>query len=347
MPSPILDSLPAIHTTVIGFGGAFFSAFALYAYQKVGETKDQLEKVLRDVEAFSTPTNYIGAQADLLLESGELDWDGKAKRILHEAKSHFSALDYEEKYGLPKFSFERSPPSDEQVISSCRSLCHVLHYVFVSYPLSGRSMVHVQGITEKIEDKKQAPFDDKRLLEVERRISFLRWCWETSNRSLLELAQQCTLAEQRLTHQEQRASFEASMARHPPISDQERQRIWQTFHQPHIAHSVDYAKIVADYFGKVISYEKNVLPALRESVRVHDLYNERFQVKKLSLWMIGTTVAILSFGVLLPPVMQSVRSDFGVCWHPAVEYALLAGTATPYFLVCWWLYRKLQASSFR
>jgi len=107
MPSPILDSLPAIHTTVIGFGGAFFSAFALYAYQKVGETKDQLEKVLRDAEAFSTPTNYIGTQTDLLMESGELDWDGKAKRILHEAKSHFSSLDYEESTGF------RSPVSSE------------------------------------------------------------------------------------------------------------------------------------------------------------------------------------------------------------------------------------------
>lgn len=347
MPSPILDSLPAIHTTLIGFGGAFFSAFALYAYQKVQETKDQLETVLRDVEVFSTPTNYIGSQADVLLESGELDWDGKAKRILHEAKSHFSPLNYENKYGLQKSSFEHSPPSDEDVISSCRSLCLVLHYIFVSYPLSGRSMVHVQGVTQNIENRKQAPFDDKRLREVERRIGFLRWCWETSNRSILELAQQCSLAEQRRALQEQRTVFEASIARQPFVSEQESERIWRTFHLPHLGHSVDYAKIVIDYFDKVIAFEKNVLPVLRESIRVHDLYNERLQVKKLSLWMIGITVLTLSFGVLLPPIMQNVRSDFGIFWHPTVEYALLAGTVTPYFLICWWLYRKIQASSFR
>lgn len=347
MPSPILDSLPAIHTTVIGFGGAFFSAFALYAYQKVREARDQLVKVLGEIEAFSTPNNYIGTQADLLLENGELDWDGRAKRILHEAKSYFAAMDYEEKYGLPKAHFERSPPSEDEIISSCRSLCHVLHYVFVSYPLSGRSMVHVPGITEKIEDKKQAPFDSKRLSEVERRIGFLRWCWETNNRSFMELAQQCTLAEQRQALQRQQAAFEDSMKKLPPQSEAERERIWKTFHLPHIAHSIDYSKIVADYFSKVMAYEQNVLPALRGSLRVHDLYNERFQVRRLSLWMIAVTVVILLFGVFLPPVMQSARTDFNVYWHPALEYALLLGTAAPYFLVCWWLYRKLLTSSFR
>ncbi|MES2491372.1 MAG: hypothetical protein V4607_16420 [Pseudomonadota bacterium] len=347
MPSPILDSLPAIHTTVIGFGGAFFSAFALYAYQQVQETKDQLERVLREVETFSTPNSYISSPVDLLLENGELDWDGKAKQILHEAKSHFSTLDYEEKYGIPKGSFERSPLSDEQLILSCRSLCNVLHYVFVSYPLTGRSMGHFHGITEKLEEKKRVPFDNERLREVERRISFLRWCWETSNRSIMELAQRCTLAEQQNKHKEQRAAFEENMARLPTQSKEEQDRLWTTFHLPHIAHSIDYGKIVSDYFDKIMAYEKNVLPALHESLRVHDLYNQRFQVRALSLWMIAITVAILLLGVFLPPVMQSAQSDFGVCWHPAVEYALLAVTAVPYFLVCWWLYRKLLASNFR
>lgn len=347
MTSPILDALPAIHTTVIGFGGAFFSAFALYAYQKVQETKDQLEKVLKEVETFSTPTNYVGtSQADFLLESGELDWDGKAKRILQEAKSYFSFLDYEEKYGIPRDAHMREP-SDEQVISACRTLCFTLHYVFVSYPFSGKSMVHVQGETEKLEKRKQEPFDEKRLREIERRIGFLRWCWDTNNRSILELARRCALAEQGQAHQQQQASFEANTAKHEPASASERERIWKTFHLPHISHSIDYGQIVADYFNKVLAYQNNVLPALRESLRVHDLYNERFQVKKLSLWMIGLTIVILALGVFLPPTMQSVCTDFAVCWHPAIQYLLLAGTAAPYFLVCSWLYRKVQKSSFR
>lgn len=350
MTSPILDALPAIHATVIGFGGAFFSAFALYAYQKVQETKDQLENVLKEVEAFSSPSNYIGSpEADIFLESGDLDWDGKAKRILFVVKSHFSFLDYEEKYGIPRDT-RTHELSDAQVISACRTLCATLHYVFVSYPFSGKSMVHVQGVTEKLEVKKQEPFDEKRMGEIERRISYLRWCWDTSNKSILELARRCTLAEKNQALQHAQASFEAnmaSMAQVHQVPDAERERIWKTFHLPHISHSIDYVQIVSDYFNMVMAYQNNVLPALRESLLVHHLYNKRFQVKKLTLWMIGLTVAILALGIFLPPTMQNLSKDFGISLHPALEYVLLVGTAAPYFLVCAWLYRKVLGSNFR
>ncbi|MBM3363538.1 MAG: hypothetical protein FJY42_12915 [Betaproteobacteria bacterium] len=346
MQSPILDALPSIHTTVIGFGGAFFSAFALYAYQKVQKTKDQLERVLRDVQAFSTPSNYIGTQADLLLETGELDWDGKAKRVIHDSKSLFSFLDYEEKYGIPRNTNERQP-SDEQVVLACRSLCLALHYVFVSYPFSGRSMVHVQGVTEKLEEKKQELFDEKRLREISRRIGFLGWCWNGSNRALLELGKRCTEIEQRNAHEQQMAAFNANMERIKDLSELERERIWKIFHAPRLNHSIDYAQIISDYFSKVLAYEANVLPALIESLRVHDLYNGRFKVRKLSIWIIWLTIYLLAVGVLTPPIMRNLEADYDIWWHPGVEYALLIFTSAPYFAVCAWLLQKIKTSTFR
>ena len=111
MSSPILDALPGIHVTVIGIGGAFFSAFAMFAYQRVQETKDQLEKSLKGLEAFSTQTNFIGMRnEDLWGKSSGLDWESKVTRLMHHAISLFSYLDREEKYGIPRDDFELPRP---------------------------------------------------------------------------------------------------------------------------------------------------------------------------------------------------------------------------------------------
>jgi uncharacterized coiled-coil DUF342 family protein len=83
-------------------------------------------------------------------------------------------------------------------------------------------MVHVQGVTEKINEKKSLPFDKKRLQEIERRISFLSWCWDTSNRALIELGQQCTAIKKKKTQAEEFTSFNESMAR--SLSCQKRKR---------------------------------------------------------------------------------------------------------------------------
>jgi len=133
---------------------------------KTQETKDQLDETLLDVESFSSPTNYIGgSNSELINEEGELDWDGKIKQLLMHATSIYSYLDYEEKYGIPRDSYTRTPDDDE-VVETCRSVCLMFHYLFVAYPFSGKSMVNVQGVTEKLNIKKALPFDKQRLHEV-------------------------------------------------------------------------------------------------------------------------------------------------------------------------------------
>ncbi|MEB3733159.1 hypothetical protein ULF88_01240 [Halopseudomonas pachastrellae] len=90
MESNILQALPNIHGILIGIGTAFFSGFAMFAYQKLQESKDRLDKVLADVEFFSTPSNFIGGgNTSLVTDKGELDWDGEAKILIHHAKSYF------------------------------------------------------------------------------------------------------------------------------------------------------------------------------------------------------------------------------------------------------------------
>jgi hypothetical protein len=348
MPSPILDAMPSIHATLIGFGGAFYSAFAVYAYQRLFEAKDKLDRVLRDVEEFGTPNTFYGGPAEhlhtLTDENGQLDW-AKIQRFLHEAKSKFFHLDFEQRYG-PTRDGHFQEPSDAEVVETSRKLCMVLSYVLVSYPFLGKSILHIEGITNVLEARKQEPFDRQRLSELGGRLSWLQWYWETSRLSILELARRATQAERAASQQKQQIAFENHIAQHPGIAEQEKERIWKQFYLPHLV-TTDQGKVISEYFDKVSAYQGTILPALGQSLRLHDLYNTSFRVKQRSLWMIGLTAYILSLGIFLPPTMQSARSDLGLCWPAWVEYALLAATSAPYFWVSAWLWLRVRKSSFQ
>lgn len=342
MDSHILEALPGIHGILIGLGAAFFSGFAMFAYQKLQESKDKLDKIISEVEVFSTPSNFIGGGKNTLIkDDGEMDWDGRAKELMHHAKSIFSYLDYEEKYGIPRNSSSISHTEDD-ISSTCRELCLMFHYLFVSYPFSGKSMVHVQGVTEKIENKKAQPFNKERLQEIERRISFLSWCWETNNRSLIALGQQCTAIETKKAEKDAVKSFNKSIARSPDISEEEKQRIWNTFHQPRLNMQTDYSQIISEYFNKVLIYRDRVLPQLADTIRTHETFNERFKFKSLTIDAFKIVAFIFVFGVVTPLLLLNFNQDYKLVWHSTLPYLLLALTTLPYVSVWMKLFGKVK-----
>lgn len=333
MESNILQALPNIHGILIGIGTAFFSGFAMFAYQKLQESKDRLDKILADVELFSTPSNFIGGgNTSLVTEKGELDWDGEAKSLIHHAKSVFSYLDYEEKYGIPRSEFSYTP-SDEDILSTAKDLCLMFHYLFVSYPFSGKSMVHIQGVTDKVESRKAEPFSSERLKEIERRISFLSWCWETSNRSLIALGQKATEVERTKAEAEAIKFFNESMASMGDIPEEEKQRIWKTFHQPRSKMQVDYSKFIHDYFNKVLIYRERVLPQLSDTLKTYETFNERFKIKAITVSALKVTAFIFIFGVLAPMLVSGLKQDIGLEWHALLPYFLLLTTVVPYVYI--------------
>jgi hypothetical protein len=263
--------------------------------------------------------------------------------VLIEAKSFFSHLDYERQFGI-KDSRSTRDVSDEEVLAVCQDLCSVLYHVFTSYPLQGRSFVHVQGLTDALKKGKREPFAEPRLREIERRLHYLMWCWETSQLSLLELARRATEAEQERRLTEERALFEENMATMKIASDEERSRIWTQFHQPKVIIRCDYVDIITQYFNHVATYVQQ-LPTLRESVRIHDLYNSRFHIKRLSIAVLLVSMLLLLTGILLPLVLLTVARDLSLQWLPSTEYAVLF-TLAPYFVGAAWLFLRLRRLSF-
>jgi hypothetical protein len=347
MQSYILEMLPAIHGTIIGIGAAFFSAFAMFAYQKLQETKDELDKIILEVETFSTPSNYIGSgNIKIINDDGELDWDGKAKELIFYTKGIYSYLDYEEKYGIPRDNYHQVP-SENEIINSCRDLCQMFHYLFTSYPFSGKSMVHVGEITNKINEKKSLPFDKKRLQEIERRIGFLSWCWEGSNKSLIKLGQECTNIERKQNQERAEKNFNEMLKKIPEVSKEEKERLWVRFIQPSSNQQIDYSQIIYDYFNKVLIYQEKVLPKLKEMINVHDTFNERFKVKSLTIDALLIFLFIFLLGVITPLVLLNAQKDYNITWCSQLPYILLFMTSFPYIFIWFKLLMKIKNLNYK
>ncbi|KJF95339.1 hypothetical protein CTN03_05565 [Photobacterium angustum] len=347
LSSPILELLPAVHVTIIGVVAAFFSAFAIYAYQKVNDAKEKLDAALKHSMSVATPTSMrFGGNNIYLNDDGTLNWDGAGKETLRRASSLYSYLDYEEKYGIPR-SEHQPEPSAEEVIAACDGLFLLLTTIFTSYPFWNNNLVQFKGQTDKVSKVCAKEFDLSRIQEMQRIISYLCWTWSTSNRSLMMLARkgmECTQLKQMKEHTEM---FERQTVNMP---EPEKTRIWAQFHQPHVSRVTDFQNIFASFFEKSHSIEREVIPLLSESLSSFTTYNQTFRVKETTMKVIVLIVFNLSLGVILPLVtlnlLVGVNFEWSNFWFSAFEYFVLFSTMFPYIWICRYLYKKIEGLEF-
>lgn len=338
MSSNILEVLPSVHGVFIGVGTAFFSAFVLFAYQKLQESRDKLDKTLSEVESFSTPNNFIGGDLEAILTDDKLDWDNKAKYLIHSAKSTFSHLDYEAKYGI-KTNGLASNYTDEQILSATKNLCCMFHFLFTTYPFSGKSMVSIDGVSCNGEVEKKKPFSSDRLNEIEARISYLSWCWDTSNLSLVALGEKATEIENMRNDQKAEKSFNETVGCIEHIQEHDKQRLWEK-HKPRP--SLNYAEVIIDYFNKISLYRNKVLPQLSSTMSVYETFNNRFKLRLLTLTALKVLAFVFLFGVFAPISLLSFQQDYGLKWCSFLPYFLLAITFLPYVYIWAVVFKKVK-----
>lgn len=349
MSSYILEALPGIHGILIGVGVAFFSAFAMYAYQRLQETKDELDKTLFEMEAFNIPTNYVlrSGSHKFIKDNGELDWDIEAKNLLQHVQVIYSNLDAEEKYGAP-IDPAMKIQNNADVSTACSDLCTLLYHLFLKYPFSGKSGGQIEGVTEKLNNKKMPPFDKKRFEELGDRINYLNWCWNTGNRAFMVIAQRASEIDKKKVEDDTLRSFNESMNRTPDLSEPEREKIWVRHYQPRLdMKRIDYSQVISDSFKKIYMYQENVLPKIKELIKAYETYDGRFHVRKATLCAIKTFSFTFIFGVIAPMVLINLKQDYDLVWLSALPYFLLFITTFPYMFVVFKLYKKIEKFNFK
>ncbi len=347
LSSPILEALPAIHVTVIGVVAAFFSAFAIYAYQKVNDAKEKLDSALKQSINLTSPSAMrFGGGNRFVTGDGNLDWDENGKELLRQVTSFYSYLDYEEKYGIPRSEFQREPNSEE-VIKACDELFLLLSTIFTTYPFWNNNMVHVQGQTEKVVLNCNQGLDLERIHEMQRIVGYLCWTWSTSSRSIITLARKGVEFKKNQQMKEQTEMFEKQAA---SIPESERERIWKQFHQPHVSRVMDFESIFVGFFEKAHLVQQEVIPTLLESLTSFTTYNQTFKVKDTTLKVIMLIAFNLVAGVMLPLIILNLligaNIEWSNFWFSSFEYFLLLVTMFPYLWVIKYLFNKVKNLDF-
>lgn len=351
MPNTIIENLPAIHATLIGVGAAFFSAFSIFAYQKIQEAKDELDSIFEEIKSFSTPHIIMGSVdgKNSIVENGELNWDVKAKELLYHARSFFYDLDIENKYG-PTTERNIRHQDPDKIFNTCHSLCAMFYYLFSSYPFQGNSFLKIAELTDTAKTKNTQAFDREQINEIEKRIGFLYWFWSQSNQSLLALGRTCTKIQNERDAQDEQDSYRRfceEIARDGDLPEEQKQKMWLKLRTPRISNAINYEQIIVEYFNKIILYQEKFLPQLKNVFNIHQRYNERLNFKFTTKYAIKAFFLIFIFGIVLPMLLINFNHDFGLEWLPFLEYVLLFTTMAPYLWICRYFYKKVSALSFR
>lgn len=351
---PILSTIPGIHATIVGVLAAFFSAFLIFAYQKVTEAQKKLEKALKVAESVSTPNSFVmNGHSSLIDQNGDLDWDGECKNLIHSAKSVFSHLDAV-KYGVNLEPFHRDI-DPQNIIKIVDELTPFFYLFFTSYPMNGKSMVSTPQTALKEPDNKV--FDYNRYLEIQRRFSFLTWVWGTSQESLIQLFNVYDQIK------EDKLKKEKDIKITRVISDLEKNLGTNQSHdiRARIVSQIESSfnsqiqqkrlPFLIDFFQRVQTYQTQVIPILDETIIEFESYNNELKVKKATKIVLKITAYIMSIGIVFPLVLLEVLSkiknahDYFIVSY--IEYFILLASFLPYFLICIYFFKKIEKTIFK
>lgn len=306
---PILENIPGIHATIVGVLAAFYSAYFMFAYQKVTEAKKKLEKVLKVSKDICTPDKSVtNGHSPLIDENGNLDWDEKCKNLIRDAKSIFSFLDTIK----PGTDFQYSYNEDDQkkIMKLVDELTPFFSLFFTNYPMNGVSKVTTsQSVLKKINNT----FDYDRYSEIQRRISYLMWIWDTSQQSLITLFREYDETKER--------PFDKRL--------------------PYLI----------EFFQRVQTYENQVMPTLEETINEFESYNDELKVKNTTKNVLYISAYIMVVGVITPLILLEIISKiekFNNCLFISyIEYFILLSSFAPYFIIGFFFLKKIENSVFK
>lgn len=333
MNSPILELLPSIHATIISMFGAFFSAFAVFAFQKLFDSKDELDKAIKETKELAKITAPIRSNTTSFKnENGFLDVD-KMIRAMHNARSTY----------MDGITYETLP---DRIEKSGDDLLDVLYTVFTTYPFG-----------EKNNSNTPDTFDFERLKALETIIPLLSFYWGNSKKSILRLINAYTKIkiEKHVTFFDEEFKKEIEKA----FLEKKSYEFIQAMRSSHqnqkneLAKNFDvnYNNIVCTYFETVEKYKHEVLPKLSKALHQHDIYYNKFDIKDWSLQSLKLISFVLFFGVLAPLIILEMATytknlNWDGFWISFLEISLILITSAPYFYICFTLYKKVQKLQF-
>ncbi|EMW7177754.1 hypothetical protein AB0533_001611 [Vibrio parahaemolyticus] len=339
MNSPILELLPSIHATIIGIIAAVISAYAVWAFQKITETKDKLIKALDEAEQYTKPRG-CKLKGKLSTDDGLLDWYGAGKDILYKNKSLFLHLDHSDVYGIKQV--RQNEPTEEQILLAGDEMNRLFHQFFNTYPFT-RNHNAPNG------EKSERSFTIEQLQDISSRISFVCWCWRSNRLSILELFKRYT----DILQSQENEQAEQGLHNHLSIlPDDEPEHVIEdiklSFYKFRSkASSYSYVDGAIHFFETAEAYQTNVIPVLTKLLSEYNFLKNHFRVQELCHFFIQLAVIVTITGICLPLILlEWLNGAAYFNWHSFaigwVGYFILLLTISPYFYLAYLAHKKLK-----
>lgn len=345
----IVENIPAIHATIVGVAAAFFSAFFIYAYQKVTEAQKELDKALETAKNVSTlnSASLVG-KTSLLDKNENLEWK-KCRILIHEATTILSVLNItRSNTNSPAFHQKND---NQEVIRIVNELNHFFHLFFTNYPMNIESIV---STSQSSLENPTHTFDSIRYSEIGDRITYLSWTWDTSQQSLIQLFDIYDQIIQQENQNKMQSEINKSISqldRSFPNYQEVETRIrlqWQDIYNSF--NQIRYTPILMNFFERIQVYQTQVMPTLKETLNEFETFNDQFKIKKLTKYFLYTTIYIIVLGIIIPLILFQFITNIGNGYNwiiSYIEYFLLLSSFAPYFIVLVYFLKKIENTIFK
>ncbi|CAA0287614.1 hypothetical protein, partial [Acinetobacter baumannii] len=243
MESPLLEVLPSIHATIMGFFVAFYTAYFIYAIQKLSELHHTFLKALKEAKLNTILSTYLIVGESILFDKNKnLDWEGECKKL------------------LKTIVHKQEPLTPEDMHKIAQDLLVLLSSFFNNYPFTEKK------IDNKIQ-KNNKIFDISRLREIENRISYMLWIWETSKDKMIFLIQNYDKVEKNKIVKRENKSKQTVLEMYKSLPKDKQQEILKSMDDDPLNYEIKNSEPqLINFFETVYSYKKNILPLIDNSL---------------------------------------------------------------------------------
>lgn len=307
MSSHILQALPDIHGILMGVSIAFYSAFAIYAYQKLDANNEEINKLVADARRLCTPVLIVTDSKKFLLDNA-LDWNNKAEPFLKELRV------------ICKKTENRIFPDDCECAETIFKLCETFYWLYVTYPFFGEHIDCDDNNRQEIERKTRLGISPQRISELEERLMTVNWIKLHSYDEIMSLVKKADYLEKKGIHLQGEPSGN--------IDENDIKMI-------------SYKDLVRQHFDIAKELELKILPSLKHAVLSRDYFLRKLDLKTLSRNSRAIFFYILSAGIILPLTLTEAGNSITI--HEKTPYLLLLLTITPYFIIVDIIYQKIKS----
>lgn len=342
MDSVIMDALPSIHVGIASIVFAMYSVFAIYAYQKINEFKEEIERLVNDTKDLLIDVGlFEPGLPHPFEENGAIDW-----------RKSFDTIDQDIRFEFLTPENEDSYPTDERAIEIGNNLVIILRFLFSAYPFYSTSYFELGEITQKVDLLKKADepivknLCEERIRQMRIRLLGVAWIKKSDEARFSAFLDSYVKALRKRESSIIRSQI-TRLGGDPGVKEHYAKI------EKHRLKEVDKVRNqILSAIGACELYLNTTVVPLGKAYSNYKLFSERYQLVRLgkrTTQLVGFSIV---FGVVFPLLLSRLidlppLNSVSETWLVSLEFFMLGFTIGPYLYMLFYMYSKLKRSDLK